>query len=101
MRSTARSQDLGQLHFEFPEAMSAPVLRLAGGLILIAMGIKIFFTHPAGKTPEASGHGLVASFGSSFFLMLTNPLAILVFNSHILRFGIGGGRTLTFPPECW
>ena len=66
------------------------VLRLAGGLILIAMGIKIFFTHPAEKTPEASGHGLVASFGSSFFLMLTNPLAILVFTATFSALGIGG-----------
>ena len=66
------------------------VLRLAGGLILIAMGVKIFFTHPAEKTPEASGHGLVASFGSSFFLMLTNPLAILVFTATLSALGIGG-----------
>lgn len=66
------------------------VLRLAGGLILIAMGIKIFFTHPAEKTPEASGHGLVASFGSSFFLMLTNPLAVLVFTATFSALGIGG-----------
>ena len=66
------------------------VLRVAGGLILIAMGIKIFFTHPAEKTPEASGHGLVASFGSSFFLMLTNPLAILVFTATFSALGIGG-----------
>ena len=66
------------------------VLRVAGGLILIAMGVKIFFTHPAEKTPEASGHGLVASFGSSFFLMLTNPLAILVFTATFSALGIGG-----------
>jgi threonine/homoserine/homoserine lactone efflux protein len=66
------------------------VLRLAGGLILIAMGIKIFLTHPSEKTPEASGHGLFASFGSSFFLMLTNPLAILVFTATFSALGIGG-----------
>jgi threonine/homoserine/homoserine lactone efflux protein len=66
------------------------VLRLAGGLILIAMGIKIFLTHPTEKTPEATGHGLLASFGSSFFLMLTNPLAILVFTATFSALGIGG-----------
>jgi len=66
------------------------VLRLAGGLILIAMGLKIFLTHPTEKTPEAKGHGLLASFGSSFFLMLTNPLAILVFTATFSALGIGG-----------
>jgi len=66
------------------------VLRLGGGVILIAMGIKIFFTRPAEKTPEATGHGLLASFGSSFFLMLTNPLAILVFTATFSALGIGG-----------
>jgi len=66
------------------------VLRLAGGLILIAMGIKIFLTPPTEKTPEATGHGLLASFGSSFFLMLTNPLAILVFTATFSALGIGG-----------
>lgn len=66
------------------------VLRLAGGVILIAMGIKIFLTHPTEKTPEAKGHGLLASFGSSFFLMLTNPLAVLVFTATFSALGIGG-----------
>jgi threonine/homoserine/homoserine lactone efflux protein len=66
------------------------VLRLAGGVILIALGIKIFLTHPTEKTPEAKGHGLLASFGSSFFLMLTNPLAILVFSATFSALGIGG-----------
>ncbi|NTV41746.1 MAG: LysE family transporter [Syntrophobacteraceae bacterium] len=66
------------------------VLRLAGGLLLIAMGIKIFFTHPTEKTPEATGHGLLASFGSSFFLMFTNPMAILVFTATFSALGIAG-----------
>ncbi len=66
------------------------VLRLAGGLVLIAMGIKMFLTHPTEKTPEATGHGLLASFGSSFFLMLTNPLAVLVFTATFSALGIGG-----------
>jgi threonine/homoserine/homoserine lactone efflux protein len=66
------------------------VLRLAGGLVLIAVGIKIFFTHRAEKTPEATGRGLLASFGSSFFLMLTNPLAVLVFTATFSALGIGG-----------
>ena len=66
------------------------VLRLAGGLVLIAMGITIFLTHPSEKAPEAKGHGLFASFGSSFFLMLTNPLAILVFTATFSALGIGG-----------
>ena len=65
-------------------------LRLAGGIVLIAMGIKIFLTLPTEKTPETRGHGLFASFGSSFFLMLTNPLAVLVFTATFSALGIGG-----------
>ena len=66
------------------------VLRLVGGIVLIAMGIKIFLTHPTEKAPEAKGHGLFASFGSSFFLMLTNPLAVLVFTATFSALGISG-----------
>jgi threonine/homoserine/homoserine lactone efflux protein len=72
------------------------ILRWAGGIVLIAMGIKIFFTHPSEKTPEAKGHGLLASFGSSFFLMLTNPLAVLVFTATFSALGIGGWRDAYF-----
>ena len=72
------------------------ILRWAGGIVLIAMGIKIFFTHPSEKTPEAKGHGLLASFGSSFFLMLTNPLAVLVFTATFSALGIGGWKDAYF-----
>jgi len=65
-------------------------LRVAGGAILVAVGIKIYFTHPAQKGPEAKGHGLVAAFGSSFLLMSTNPMAILVFTATFSALGIGG-----------
>jgi threonine/homoserine/homoserine lactone efflux protein len=66
------------------------VLRVAGGVFLVAIGIKIYFTHPAQKEPRAKGHGLLASFGSSFFLMFTNPMAIVVFAATVSALGIGG-----------
>jgi threonine/homoserine/homoserine lactone efflux protein len=73
------------------------ILRFAGGVILIALGTKIFFTHPTEKAPEAKGHGLFGCFGSSFFLMLTNPLAILVFTATFSALGIGGWHRTYVP----
>jgi len=66
------------------------ILRLLGGLVLLAMGIVAFFTHPAEKAPEAKGHGLLASFGSSFLLMFTNPMAIVVFTATFSALGLNG-----------
>jgi len=68
------------------------LIRLAGGLILIIVGIKFFFTKPADKTPETKGGGLLGSFFSAALLMLTNPLAIIVFSAAFTALGVHGWK---------
>jgi threonine/homoserine/homoserine lactone efflux protein len=68
------------------------LIRLAGGLILIIVGIKFFFTKPADKPPETKGTGLFSSFFSASLLMLTNPLAIIVFSAAFTALGVHGWK---------
>jgi len=68
------------------------LIRLAGGLILIIIGIKFFFTKPADKPPETKGGGLLSSFFSAALLMLTNPLAIIVFSAAFTALGVHGWK---------
>lgn len=68
------------------------LLRMVGGLILILVGLRIFFAAPSEKTPESKGHGLFPSFISSFLLMLANPMPILVFTATFTALGVHGWK---------
>jgi threonine/homoserine/homoserine lactone efflux protein len=72
-------------------------LQVAGGLVLIIMGITVFLSHPSEKGPEATGHGLLAALGSSFLLMLANPMPILVFTATFTGLGIHGWQSAQAP----
>lgn len=65
-------------------------LRLAGGLILILVGLRIFSSTPSEKTPNTGRHGLFPSFISSFLLMLANPMPIVVFTATFTALGVHG-----------
>jgi threonine/homoserine/homoserine lactone efflux protein len=68
------------------------LIRLVGGLILIIVGIKFFFATPAEKPPETRGHSIPSSFFSAAILMLTNPLAIIVFSAAFTALGVHGWK---------
>jgi len=68
------------------------LIRLAGGLILIIVGIKFFFTKPTEKPPETRENGILSSFFSAALLMLTNPLAIIVFSAAFTALGVHGWK---------
>jgi threonine/homoserine/homoserine lactone efflux protein len=71
------------------------LIRLAGGLILIAVGIRIFLAKPPEK-PLSNGanrrHGVVGDFVGAALLMFTNPLAIIVFSAAFTALGVHGWR---------
>jgi threonine/homoserine/homoserine lactone efflux protein len=71
--------------------------QMAGGLVLIIVGITIFLSHASEKGPEAKGHGLLAALGSSFLLMLANPMPILVFTATFTGLGIHGWQYAQAP----
>lgn len=68
------------------------LIRLLGGLILILVGVKFFFTSPADKPLETKGTGILSSFFSASLLMLTNPLAIIVFSAAFTALGVHGWK---------
>jgi threonine/homoserine/homoserine lactone efflux protein len=64
-------------------------IRLVGGLFLCYLGLKTYFTRPTGTAAFAEGEGLVAVYGSTLFLTLTNPMTILAFTAIFAGLGIG------------
>jgi threonine/homoserine/homoserine lactone efflux protein len=68
------------------------LIRLAGGLILVAVGINIFFAKPSEKPVSNRGHGVIGDFIGAALLMFTNPLAIIVFSAAFTALGVHGWR---------
>jgi threonine/homoserine/homoserine lactone efflux protein len=69
---------------------------LVGGVFLLALGIKTLRSVPSGHAATASGKGLVASYVSTFFLTITNPMTILSFAGIFAALGVAdtGGDLL-------
>ena len=68
-------------------------LRLAGGLILLIMGIRSFFLHPdeASDLPR-SARRYAGMYTSTLFLTLTNPMTIFSFAAVFAGFGLAGTK---------
>ena len=54
-------------------------LRLLGGLFLINLGIVTLLSRPTEKIKTTQGNGLIAAYGSTLILTLTNPTTIISF----------------------
>ncbi|MCJ7560606.1 LysE family translocator [Candidatus Bathyarchaeota archaeon] len=67
-------------------------LRFFGGVFLCFLGLKTLLAKPSEKSPSEKRTGLLGSYGSTFFLTLTNPMTILSFAAVFA--GIGLGSTL-------
>ena len=63
-------------------------IQLVGGVFLLALGIKTLRSIPAERPATASGSGLVASYASTLFLTLTNPMTILSFAGIFAALGV-------------
>ena len=53
--------------------------RLIGGLFLCYLGIKAFLSKPQNQAITVVNHNTLSSYGTTFFLTLTNPMTILFF----------------------
>jgi threonine/homoserine/homoserine lactone efflux protein len=69
-------------------------LSFVGGLFLLYLGIKTFFSKPADHSAQAFRTGLFGTYLSTFFLTLTNPMTILSFIAIFagLKLGDMGGN---------
>ena len=52
-------------------------LQIAGGIFLLILGFRTFFSHPHPSGRPIDGIGLLRAFSSVFFLALTSPATIL------------------------
>jgi len=54
-------------------------IRLIGGLFLCYLGIKAFLSKPQSQVLSVANRNTISSYGTTFFLTLTNPMTILFF----------------------
>ena len=66
------------------------MLRLVGGVFLLYLGGRTFFSRPASAAAPANSAGLVADYLSTLLLTLTNPATILSFIAVFAGLGLGG-----------
>ena len=72
-------------------------LRIVGGIFLLYLGIKTFFSKPSEKAAESRRGGLFGAYLTTFFLTITNPLTILSFIAIFagLRLGETNGNYIS------
>jgi threonine/homoserine/homoserine lactone efflux protein len=63
-------------------------IQLIGGIFLLALGIRTLRSAPAQQSAAAAVSGLFASYLSTFFLTLTNPMTILSFAGIFAALGM-------------
>lgn len=66
-------------------------LKLVGGLFLLYLGGRIFFSSVAQQGAEAKRAGLVSDYFSTLMLTVTNPMTILSFTAVFAGLGITAG----------
>jgi threonine/homoserine/homoserine lactone efflux protein len=54
-------------------------LRVVGGIFLLYLGLKTFFSKPAEEAAKSSRGGLFGAYLTTFILTITNPITILSF----------------------
>lgn len=73
-------------------------VRLTGGIILIALGLKTFLTKPSTQVIVIDVQSLIKDFISTFLLTLSNPLTIFAFFATFAAFNIHRTDASIFGP---
>lgn len=70
-------------------------LKLIGGIFLVYLGIKTFFSKPKSQEDKKLTHqALLKDFITTFFLTLTNPMTIIAFLAIFAGFGLSNTGNL-------
>jgi threonine/homoserine/homoserine lactone efflux protein len=64
-------------------------LHIVGGAFLCYLGVRTFLSRPSAQGSSVKEMGLAGTYGSTFFLTLTNPMTILSFAAIFAGLGIG------------
>jgi threonine/homoserine/homoserine lactone efflux protein len=67
-------------------------LKVAGGLILVLVGINIFLARPSSDRMPNDVRGLLSAYSSAFLLMVANPFPIVVFAAMFTALGLTGWK---------
>jgi len=67
-------------------------IRGIGGIILVALGIHLFFSRSQGADRNVSSAGLLGTFVTTFMLTLTNPITILSFLTVFASLGLASAN---------
>jgi len=68
-------------------------LRLAGGTLLVVLGVKAFLAPPVARNElPRMAHHYAGMYSSTFFLTLTNPMTIFSFGAVFAGFGLAGAK---------
>ncbi len=68
------------------------LIRIAGGLILLVIGFRVFRTIPRLDASPATARRTASEFFSTFLLALTNPLTLFGFVGALSGLGVDGTR---------
>ena len=68
--------------------------RLVGGVLLFFFGIRTFYAKRKTAIVPSDNRGLLRSYFSAFFLVLTNPVTVFAFIAVFAAFGIGDTLTI-------
>jgi threonine/homoserine/homoserine lactone efflux protein len=63
-------------------------LQVIGGIFLCYLGARTLRSQPAAAAAPTGGNGLLASYASTFFLTITNPMTILSFAAIFAGLGV-------------
>jgi len=69
-------------------------IRLAGGALLLYLGVRTFRARPKDPKIEIQSSGLLRSYFTTIFLTLTNPLTVFTFLAVFAALGLGNGLSL-------
>lgn len=69
------------------------LIRLVGGVFLLYLAARIFFSPPAEPSPGQDKTGLTGAFFSTFLLTLSNPMTILSFTAIFAGLGFSAQAT--------
>lgn len=67
-------------------------IRLVGGILLVALGIRTLLVHPIEKAPRNGVNGHASAFVTMFLLTFTNPMTLFAF--AVVFAGIGAGSAV-------
>jgi len=70
-------------------------LRLAGGAILLFLGVRTYLAHPVDPTANGRKSGLWRSYLTTILLTFTNPITIFSFIAVFAALGLGHGLSVS------